>query len=81
MTIFCTVTSLFAEVKLGVCGIPKYGSESEFQKPNRTVPNYFSNSEKSEFRNSEFFQISEFLTLYRICFQDEMSLVSATFGL
>ena len=47
MTIFCTVTSLFAEVKLGVCGIPKYGSESEFQKPNRTVPNYFSNSEKS----------------------------------
>jgi len=21
---------------VGVCGIPKYGSESEFQKPNRT---------------------------------------------
>jgi len=40
-----------------VCGIPKYGSESEFKKPNRTVPNYFSNSEKdgiptfSEFRH------------------------------
>jgi len=31
---------------LGVCGILKYGSESEFQKPNRTVPNYFSISEK-----------------------------------
>ena len=27
------------------------------------------------------FQISEFLTFYGICFQDEMSLVSATFGL
>ena len=41
---------------LGVCGIPKYGSESEFQKPNRTEPNFLSNSEKlgipkkSEFR-------------------------------
>ena len=33
-------------MRLGVCGIPKYGSESEFQKPNRTEPNYFSNSEK-----------------------------------
>jgi len=26
--------------------MPKNGSESEFQKPNRTVPNYFSNSDK-----------------------------------
>jgi len=29
-----------------VCEIPKYGSESDFQKPNRIVPNYFSNSKK-----------------------------------
>jgi len=39
-----------SELVLGVCGILKYSSESEFQKPNRTVPNYFSNSEKTEFR-------------------------------
>jgi len=44
-------------IRLGVCGIPQYGSESEFQKPNRITPNYLSNSEKvgittfSEFRN------------------------------
>src|SRR5664279_1657747 len=50
---------------VAVCGIPKYGSESEFQKPNRTVPNYFSNSEKSEFRKSrtsDFFWISHFFS-------------------
>jgi hypothetical protein len=41
----------------------KYGSESEFRKPNRYVPNYFSNSEKSEFR---LYQISELLTFYWI---------------
>jgi len=34
----------------------QYGSESEFQKPNLTVPNYLSNSES---RNSDF-GISEF---------------------
>ena len=34
-----------------------------------TVPNYVSNSEKSEFR---LFQISEFLTFYGICYKDEM---------
>ena len=32
--------------EVGVSGIPKYGSESEFQKPKRAVPNYFRNSEK-----------------------------------
>jgi len=38
-------TTLYATYRLGVCGIPQYGSESKFQKPNRTVPNYSSNSD------------------------------------
>ena len=31
---------------LGVCGIPKYGSESELQKLNRALPHHSWNSEK-----------------------------------